>query len=750
MRYHDSSCFTSPRRAAALSLLVLTLAAVFALTSPTLARSPQSPPATAVQAEYGALAARITSLGLREQGAWPALEKILSVGPRQTGSKAADAAVAVMVDYLKSLGFDHVRTEPTTVGHWVRGAREEGRIVSKRLGTVPVKVRAIGNSIGTPGAGLTAGVVEVHSLAELQQLGDRAKGRIVFFNAAMDPTLLDTFPAYGGAAWQRSGGAVAAARAGGVAAVVRSLTLRNDDDPHTGTMSYDEATPKVPAVTISTAAANRLSEMLQKDPDLQFHFVTSARMLAPVVSHNVLAEIRGSEKPEEVIVVGGHLDSWDLSVGAHDDGAGCAQSIEVLRLIKALGLKPKRTIRAVLYMDEENGGAGGRDYAAAAERKSERHIAAIESDRGGFLPIGFGVGAKGAAYDRIKSWEPLFQDMGLQWIKPGGGGVDIGPLAASGTVMMGLVPDSQRYFDVHHSGIDTLDTVNPRELELGATSMAMLVWLLSEEPWMEGMTTPPAAGAEACNPGSAIVNAAMWMQDSAEYRANTLQAYGNARRALDAALADPSWVGATEDAPTTPVQPPAIILDLDETVLDNSPFEARMIHRGLADDSKAWLDWTSEAAARAVPGAAEFLAYAKSRGVTPFYVTNRESVEREPTLRNLRDLGFPLPPAGAPTTLLLKGDRPEWTNDKTSRRAFVASSYRVVMLFGDDLNDFASARELSLADRDALVTKAASWWGTKWIVLPNPAYGSFDYAVTKGAPTPCAELQKKVDVLREK
>jgi hypothetical protein len=234
-------------------------------------------------------------------------------------------------------------------------------------------------------------------------------------------------------------------------------------------------------VTISTKGAERLSELLRVEPGLRFRFKTSSQTLPPVTSANVIGQLTGSEKPDEVILVGGHLDSWDLSAGAHDDGAGCAQSIEALRLLHELALRPKRTIRAVLFMDEENGGTGGRDYARSADRRRERHIAAIESDRGGFLPIGIGAGARGPVFDRVKAWEPLFQQVGLQWVRPGGGGVDIAPLAASGTVMMGLVPDSQRYFDVHHSGRDTIDSVHPRELELGATAMALLSYLLAQE-----------------------------------------------------------------------------------------------------------------------------------------------------------------------------------------------------------------------------------------------------------------------------
>lgn len=459
---------------------VVLVAACVALATSALVPTLASQGAAPQPAPHVDVATRLLHTGLRQLGAYQSLKEILSVGPRMTGSAQADAAVARMVDHMKALGFEHVRTEPTTVGHWIRGTHEEGAVVS-RAGRTPVQVRAIGNSIATPAGGITAKVIEVRSLKELESVGDRARGRIVFFNGAMDPTHVDTFAAYGGAAWQRSGGAVAAARVGAIAAVVRSLQIEISEDPHTGTMSYDPAVPKIPAVTIATAAAERLSAQLRQDPDTEFSFTTSCETLPPVVSHNVMGELRGSERPDEVIVMGGHLDSWDLSPGAHDDGAGCAQSIEALRLIRELGLKPKRTIRVVLFMDEENGGTGGRDYAKAPQRAGERHIAAIESDRGGFLPLGMGVGAKGETYDRIKAWEPLLQRVGLQWIRPGGGGVDIAPLGASGTILMGPVPDSQRYFEVHHSGIDTIDTVNARELELGAISMAMMAYLVSEE-----------------------------------------------------------------------------------------------------------------------------------------------------------------------------------------------------------------------------------------------------------------------------
>jgi hypothetical protein len=427
------------------------------------------------------VATRLLQTGLREQGAYATLETLLSVGPRLTGSAQADEAVRLMAEHMTALGFERVRTEPVTVSHWVRGTVEEGRILPTKSGAIPVKVRALGNSIATPPGGLTAGIVEVRSLAEVAQLGDRARGKIVFYNGAMDPTALDTFSAYGGAVPQRSIGAVTAAKVGAVATVVRSISSAVNDDPHTGTMDYGPDVPKIPAVTISPVAADRLDALLRSDPDARMFIRTSCATRPPVTSHNVMGELTGSEKPDEVVVVGGHIDSWDLSVGAHDDGAGCAQSIEAVRLLRELGLRPKRTIRAVLYMDEENGGTGGRDYARSENRKTERHVAAIESDRGGFLPLGFGVSATGETLARIRSWEPLMQRVGLQWLRPGGGGVDIGPLGESGTILIDLVPDSQRYFDVHHSGIDTLDKVNRRELQLGANAMALMAYLIAEE-----------------------------------------------------------------------------------------------------------------------------------------------------------------------------------------------------------------------------------------------------------------------------
>ena len=257
------------------------------------------------------------------------------------------------------------------------------------------------------------------------------------------------------------------------------------------------------------------------------------------------------------------------------------------------------------------------------------------------------------------------------------------------------------------------------------------------------------AGYPGCQPANALVNATLWLQTAAEHGAATRQAYTAARLALDAALADPQWVGATEERAGDAGQTPAIILDLDETVLDNSPYEARMIHRGITFDQDAWNEWVEESAATALPGASDFLVYARDHGVTPFYVTNRAAGEEAATRRNLERLGLPV--SADPDTLLVLGERPEWrTSDKSPRREWVARLHRVLMLVGDDLNDFVNARGLDLAARNRAVEEHAAWWGRRWILIPNPAYGSFERAVTGTEGTPCEQLQRKVNALRDR
>jgi carboxypeptidase Q len=431
------------------------------------------------KASFEDIGRRMLTKGLVEQGAFSLLTKITGVGPRLAGSAQAAAAVDLALNFLKGMGLDNVHLEPVEVEHWIRGD-EEVKLVSAVAGSIPLAACALGGSIGTPPEGILAGVLEVRSFDELHAAGAKAKGKIIFFNLAWDQSLPDTFAGYGPMARQRDRGAIEAAQAGAVAALVRSASTSRDDYPHTGLMHYGAAVAKVPAAAVSIVAADRLSETLKLDPSVKVLLRLDCRIEAPVVSDNVIGDIRGTKKPGEIILLGGHLDSWDLGRGAHDDAAGCSQAVEALRLIKDLGLEPKRTIRAVLFMDEEFGGAGGQAYARSESRKNEKHLAAIESDRGGFLPIGMGIGDR-ASFSKFEKWEEALRSVGLFWIRPGGGGVDIRPLAASGTVLGGLVPDSQRYFDLHHSARDVPSEVNPRELELGAVALALFAYILAQE-----------------------------------------------------------------------------------------------------------------------------------------------------------------------------------------------------------------------------------------------------------------------------
>lgn len=401
------------------------------------------------------------------------------VGNRISGSPQAARAVEWAKQKMEEYGFDNVHLEPVMVPHWVRGPVEEGYLVLPSGKKEKLKITTLGGSIGTPPEGITAEVIEVKSFDELRKLGDKAKGKIIFFNRPMDRTLLSTFSAYGGAVDQRGGGAIMAAHAGGVAALVRSMTTRIDDSPHTGGMGYVDTVKKVPGVAISTRGAEHLSKLLARGTKVRIQLKLSAKTLPDKESSNVVGELRGTEKPDEVIVMGGHLDSWDIGQGAQDDGAGCVQSIEALRILKKLGMKPKRTIRAVMFMNEENGLRGGIAY-AAKDRPGEKHIAALESDEGGFTPRGFGIGDT-AAYKRMSPWAPLLASFGADHIELGGGAADISPLAQKGVPLIALSVDTHRYFDMHHSENDNLGAVNERELALGAAAMAILTYVLAQE-----------------------------------------------------------------------------------------------------------------------------------------------------------------------------------------------------------------------------------------------------------------------------
>jgi carboxypeptidase Q len=405
----------------------------------------------------------------------------LKIGSRLSGSPGAAAAVEwtrhVMEDFA-----DSVKLQPVMVPHWMRGQKEIAKIVnSKKRGSIDLNVCALGGSIGTGPEGVSGLLVEVKNFEELKALGTKnVQGKIVFFNRPMDPTKMNTFAAYSGAVDQRANGPSEAAKYGAIGVIVRSMASNIDDFPHTGGLRYAPNVNKIPAVAVSTKHAELLSKVLKEEKDVQVYFETHCETLADAPSFNVIGEIEGSEYKDEIIVVSGHLDSWDLAQGAHDDGAGCVQAMEVIRLLKIMGYKPKRTIRAVMYMNEENGLRGGLEYARQSELLKEKHIAAIESDRGGFTPRGFSMTATDEVTAKFKAWKVLFEPYGLTDFEQEGGGADIGPLAPQNVPLIGFLPDSQRYFSYHHTSEDTFDKVNKRELELGAAAMAALVYMIDQ------------------------------------------------------------------------------------------------------------------------------------------------------------------------------------------------------------------------------------------------------------------------------
>jgi len=405
------------------------------------------------------------------------------IGGRLSGSLNAERAVLWGEDELGSLGLDRVFLQDVMVPKWVRGTFEYASIITGPGMSTNVPVCALGGSIATPSSGLRANVVEVKSFEELEALGEeKVKGKFVFFNRPMPADLINTFEAYSKTVNQRSQGAARAARLGAVGVIVRSMNLRLDDYPHTGNMSYGDLpnNMRIPAAAISTNGAQLLSSMLTLNDKLNFYLKLDCKNFPDVPSHNVIGEIKGSEFPEEIIVVGGHLDSWDLGDGSHDDGAGIVQSMEVLRLFKSLNYKPKRTIRVVLYMNEENGLRGGSAYAKYAKQNNENHIFALESDAGGFSPRGFIFEATDQQFNQIKQWKSYFEPYMADRFELGGSGADIGPLRDGKVVLSGLRPDSQRYFDFHHAANDTFDAINKRELELGAAAMSSLVYLVDQ------------------------------------------------------------------------------------------------------------------------------------------------------------------------------------------------------------------------------------------------------------------------------
>lgn len=465
--------------------LTLTLASTLALASPS---TPSAKPADTTSPETALRA--FFSEALSRGQAYDNLRTLVTRHPgRLSGSKNLAAAITWAESTLQALELDRLEKQSVKVPHWERGPKETVILLGAAGEVTPLTALALGGSVPTEGpGGLVAEAIEVQSLDEVVTLGSaKISGKIVFYNRPMDPAEIVPGTAYSGAGDQRSRGPGQAAKYGAVGALTRSLTHSLDDLPHTGGTTYPPGAPKIPAAALSTIAANKLSAALAaaaKDGrSVRVAMKINSQWHPDADSHNVIGEIRGSEFPEKVILVGGHLDSWDVAPGAHDNGTGVVQSIEVLRLFRALRIQPRHTLRCVLFTNEENGLAGSRAYAARVKEKAEPHLIAIETDSGGFQPRGFNLGStQGDAHERAAAkWRALFEPYGITIFRKGTGGADVNALLLQGFTVGGLLPDSQRYFDLHHTTADSFDKVNARELHMGAAALASLVWLIDTQ-----------------------------------------------------------------------------------------------------------------------------------------------------------------------------------------------------------------------------------------------------------------------------
>lgn len=445
----------------------------------------ETPAERSSAASYADVAARIVGAELVHSQAYAILQHLTDrIGPRLSGSPGAEAAVRWTRERLAGDGL-LVRLEPVTVPHWVRGV-EEAEIVAPN----PQKlvVTALGGSLPTPEQGLVAEVVEVASFEELAALGAaKVSGRIVLYNRAITAS-----EGYGSVAVYRTRGAIEAARLGAVASLVRSLGTRSLRAPHTGAMTYDDALPKIPAAALTAEDAELIQRLLAAGESVRVRLRLGCRTLSDADSANVVADLPGRERPEEIVLIGAHLDSWDLGTGAIDDGAGVAVVMESLRLLNVLALTPRRTIRGVLYMNEENGLRGARNYAGTHAGALARHVAAIESDGGGARPTGFSALTGPGGVETVREIAGLLRSLGADHVSAGGsGGADIAALRPAGVPLLGLQQDGTRYFDWHHTAADTLDKVDPLELAQNAAALAVMAYVLAEMP--EPLPRPEAS-----------------------------------------------------------------------------------------------------------------------------------------------------------------------------------------------------------------------------------------------------------------
>jgi carboxypeptidase Q len=441
--------------------------------SPTPTPAPLPPPTVNIN-NYRTAAGRIIGASLTSRKGWERLSYLTdTVGNRLSGSASLERGIQWAIAEMKKDGLDNVRTEKVMVPHWVRG-QESLEMINPT--PRPFTMLGLGNSVGTPAEGITADAVVVRNFDELEALGEKVRGKIVVYNAV--------YTGYGATVRYRSSGASRAARYGAVAALVRSITPVSLNTAHTGAMIYDEAQPKIPTAAITIEGAELLQRMNDRGEKMTLRLKMDAKFLPDAESANVVGELKGSEKPEEVVLVAGHYDSWDVGQGAHDDGGGCIIAWEAVRLLKELGLRPRRTIRVVLYTNEENGTRGGSAYRDAHKTELGKHVLAIESDSGTYRPLGIGLAANASAQARANMQEiaKLLSGIGADRIGPNGGGADIGAITREGVLGGSLDVDSSRYFDIHHTHADTLDKIDPRDLALCIATMAVVAYTVADMP----------------------------------------------------------------------------------------------------------------------------------------------------------------------------------------------------------------------------------------------------------------------------
>jgi carboxypeptidase Q len=445
--------------------ILATLAAAAPLLGPRPARAQQSG-----VAGYAAVANRIIAAALKDSAAYTRLSQLADgFGNRLSGSQSLEKAIDWIIAEMKKDGLQNVRGEPVMVPHWVRGD-ESAELVSPRAVRLPML--GLGGSIATPANGITAEVLVVNSYDDLTAKAAQAKGKIVLFDVP--------FTNYGETVQYRTGGAVAAAKVGAVASLIRSVTPYSQKTPHTGNMSYEEGVTKIPHAAITLEDAMMLHRMQDRGERIVVRLKMSAQMLADAPSRNVMGEVTGRERPNEVVVIGGHIDSWDVGQGAMDDGGGVVAGWEAVRLIHDLGLRPRRTIRAVGWVNEENGGRGGVAYRDA--HKAETHVYAMESDNGVFKPSGFGFTGNDAAYAIAQQIGKLLAPIGAAVVTKGGGGSDIGPIMESGVPGGSPNVDGSRYFWYHHTDSDTVDKLDARDVALCTAVMAVVAYVIADMP----------------------------------------------------------------------------------------------------------------------------------------------------------------------------------------------------------------------------------------------------------------------------